>query len=123
MRNGSPVLIVGAGDAGVMMVSEMLCNPQLKLSPVGFVDDDPVKHGLMIRGLRVLGGRKEIPQLVAEYESSGLSRIDFCRERGVALSTLGRYRRRERQAPSGSSLGRCADARSCARSAIPRRQG
>ena len=47
--------------------------------------------------------RLEVEQLVAEYESSGLSRIDFCRERGVALSTLGRYRRRERQAPAGNS--------------------
>ena len=43
-------------------------------------------------------------QVVAEYESSGLSRIEFCRERGLALSTLGRYRRRrERQAPTGSN--------------------
>jgi hypothetical protein len=42
--------------------------------------------------------------LVAEYESSGLSRIEFCRERGLALSTLGRYRkRRKRQAAAGSN--------------------
>jgi transposase-like protein len=46
--------------------------------------------------------RQEVEQVVAEYESSGLSRIEFCRERGLALSTLGRYRRRERQAPAGS---------------------
>jgi hypothetical protein len=46
--------------------------------------------------------RHEVEQLVAEFESSGLSRIEFCRERGLALSTLGRYRRRERQAPAGS---------------------
>jgi hypothetical protein len=46
--------------------------------------------------------RQEVEQLVAEYESSGLSRIEFCRERGVALSTLGRYRsRQKRQAPDG----------------------
>jgi len=38
--------------------------------------------------------------LVAEFESSGLSRTEFCRERGLALSTLGRYRRRGRQAPT-----------------------
>jgi hypothetical protein len=45
---------------------------------------------------------QEVEQVVAEYESSGLSRIEFCRERGLALSTLGRYRRRrERQAPAG----------------------
>jgi hypothetical protein len=48
--------------------------------------------------------RQEVEQVVAEYESSGLSRIEFCRQRGLALSTLGRYRKqRERQAPTGSS--------------------
>ena len=48
--------------------------------------------------------RQEVEQVVAEYESSGLSRIEFCRERGVALSTLGRYRsRQQRQAAAGSN--------------------
>ena len=45
--------------------------------------------------------RAEVEQLVAEYEASGLNRSEFCRERGLALSTLGRYRRgREQQAPA-----------------------
>ena len=48
--------------------------------------------------------RAEVEQLVAEFESSGLSRIEFCRERGLALSTLGRYRRRgARQKPARSN--------------------
>jgi transposase-like protein len=48
--------------------------------------------------------RQEVEQIVAEYESSGLSQDEFCRERGVALSTLGRYRtRQKRQAPAGSA--------------------
>ena len=48
--------------------------------------------------------RQEVEQVVAEYESSGLSRIEFCRERGVALSTLGRYRsRQQRQASVGNN--------------------
>jgi transposase-like protein len=48
--------------------------------------------------------RQEVEQVVAEYESSGLSRIDFCRERGVALSTLGRYRsRQQRQSSAGGN--------------------
>ena len=48
--------------------------------------------------------RQEVEQVVAEYESCGLSRIEFCRERGVALSTLGRYRsRQQRQAAAGSN--------------------
>lgn len=46
--------------------------------------------------------RHEVEQLVAEFESSGLNRIDFCRDRGLGLSTLARYRRRrEQQAPAG----------------------
>src|SRR5450755_4080706 len=46
----------------------------------------------------------EVEQLVAEFESSGLNRSEFCRERGLALSTLARYRRRrEQQAPAGSN--------------------
>jgi hypothetical protein len=45
--------------------------------------------------------RHEVEQVVAEFESSGLSRIEFCRQRGLALSTLGRYRKRqERQTPA-----------------------
>ncbi len=48
--------------------------------------------------------RQEVEQLVAEYESSGLSQNEFCRARGLALSTLGRYRtRQKRQAPAGSN--------------------
>ena len=48
--------------------------------------------------------RQEVEQVVAEYESSGLSRMEFCRERGLALSTLGRYRsRQQREAAAGSN--------------------
>ncbi len=46
--------------------------------------------------------RQEVEQLIAEYESSGLSRSEFCRERGLGLSTLSRYRKwRARQASAG----------------------
>jgi len=49
--------------------------------------------------------RQEVEQLVLEYETSGLSQNEFCRERGLALSTLGRYRtRRKRQAPAVSNV-------------------
>ena len=39
--------------------------------------------------------RAEIEQLVAEYEASGLGRMAFCQQRGLSLSTLSRYRRRQ----------------------------
>src|ERR1700679_1352039 len=48
--------------------------------------------------------RQEVEQLMAEYESSGLSRIDFCREWGLGLSTLDRYRtQQKRQASAGKN--------------------
>ncbi|MFZ5927612.1 MAG: IS66 family insertion sequence element accessory protein TnpA [Acidobacteriota bacterium] len=38
----------------------------------------------------------EAAQLVAEYESSGLSQRQFCESRGLCLATLSRYRQRLR---------------------------
>ncbi len=60
------VLIMGAGEAGVMVLRELQSNPQAGLLPVGFVDDDPEKHGMWIQNVRVLGGRERIPELVRE---------------------------------------------------------
>jgi hypothetical protein len=41
--------------------------------------------------------RAEAGQLVAEYEASGLNRVEFCRKQGLSLATLARYRKRETQ--------------------------
>jgi len=38
--------------------------------------------------------RAEAEVLVAEFESSGLMRQEFCRQRGLAIGTLNKYRRR-----------------------------
>jgi FlaA1/EpsC-like NDP-sugar epimerase len=48
-------LIVGAGRAGSTIARELKRNSQLNLKPVGFIDDDPSKHGIRIHGLTVLG--------------------------------------------------------------------
>jgi FlaA1/EpsC-like NDP-sugar epimerase len=58
-------LIVGAGDAGTMVAKEMQRNPQLGLRPVGFLDDDTVKAGKQIYGLRVLGSLQALESVVA----------------------------------------------------------
>jgi len=50
--------------------------------------------------------RAEVEQLVAEYEASGLGRTAFCRQRGLSLSTLARYRRRQEQAAGDSAEGK-----------------
>ena len=58
-----PVLIVGAGDAGMMIAKELRANPQLKLEPVAFVDDDPDKQRTTILGLPVLGPQENLPEI------------------------------------------------------------
>jgi FlaA1/EpsC-like NDP-sugar epimerase len=60
------ILIVGAGDAGSMILRDVLRNPALGLHPVGIVDDDHRKWGRALHGIRVRGGRGDIPHLVAK---------------------------------------------------------
>ena len=38
--------------------------------------------------------RAEAEQLVAGFEASGLSRVEYCRKQGLGLATLDRYRKR-----------------------------
>ena len=49
------VLLIGAGQAGVVVAREITRRPDLGLHVVGFLDDDPLKVGTSIDGLRVLG--------------------------------------------------------------------
>ena len=56
-RNGKTqkVLIVGAGDAGALVVRELQKTSQLNLLPIGFLDDDPAKQKHEINGVPVIG--------------------------------------------------------------------
>jgi FlaA1/EpsC-like NDP-sugar epimerase len=49
------VLIVGAGDAGALVVRELQKNRQMNLVPDGFLDDDPAKQRHQIYGVPVIG--------------------------------------------------------------------
>ncbi|MDD2432874.1 MAG: nucleoside-diphosphate sugar epimerase/dehydratase [Clostridia bacterium] len=62
------VLVVGAGDAGVLVVKELLRQESPTQFPVGFLDDDPRKLKTKIMGLPVLGNRKDLVQVVKENE-------------------------------------------------------
>jgi UDP-GlcNAc:undecaprenyl-phosphate GlcNAc-1-phosphate transferase len=63
---GRRVLIYGAGDAGVLLARELLNNPALQCLPVGFADDDHLKHGRIIQGLPVLGGNGSLKAICGE---------------------------------------------------------
>jgi FlaA1/EpsC-like NDP-sugar epimerase len=61
---GLNTLIVGAGRAGSNIARELNRNPQLNLKPIGFVDDDPSKHGIRIHGLKVLGASECMAEML-----------------------------------------------------------
>jgi FlaA1/EpsC-like NDP-sugar epimerase len=58
------VLIIGAGKAGVIIAQEMQSNKSSGLLPIGFVDDDPQKQNMRIRGINVLGTINNIRKIV-----------------------------------------------------------
>ncbi|MBL6965617.1 MAG: polysaccharide biosynthesis protein [Anaerolineales bacterium] len=69
--NGSPdrvgirrVLVVGAGDAGALVVREIQKNQQLNLEPVCFLDDDVVKQKSQIHGVPVVGTLEDLPRII-----------------------------------------------------------
>jgi FlaA1/EpsC-like NDP-sugar epimerase len=104
--NGRPgesrkkVLIVGAGDAGESILREML-RTRNGYHPVGLVDDNSQKRGMSIHGIRVLGSRADIPEIVKSKEvaeviiaiptASGAEIrkiVSICERAGVRYKTL-----------------------------------
>ena len=67
-RPAKPVLLVGAGRAGVLAAREITGRADTRLDVRGFVDDDVEKTGSVIHGVRVLGTTRDIPRLVGELE-------------------------------------------------------
>jgi len=67
-RNGKTrkVLIIGAGDAGALVVRELQKTSQLNLLPIGFLDDDLAKQKQEINGVPVIGTVTDIPDVLED---------------------------------------------------------
>lgn len=100
-RRKRNVLVVGAGDAGAMVVRELQKNPQLNLKPIGFLDDDPAKQNSQIHGIPVLAQLSQIDRIlenqpvdeviiaIPSAAGSVLRHVtEVCRQRGVAFRTM-----------------------------------
>jgi len=94
-------LIVGAGDAGALVVRELQKNPQLYLTPVGFLDDNPAKQRQQIHGVPVVGTLTDLSRSIDIYHAeqviiaipSAPGRVvrlvaDGCRQQGVPFRTM-----------------------------------
>ena len=101
VARGKEVIVVGAGDAGQLVIREMQRSRQLGYTPIGLVDDDPRKKNLRVHGVRVLGTTQELPHvlrdnrpdelLIAIPSASGEDRqkiVEVARRESVPVKTL-----------------------------------
>ncbi|MCI8402403.1 MAG: polysaccharide biosynthesis protein [Lachnospiraceae bacterium] len=62
------VMVVGAGDAGNVLVREMTSSSFLQKKVCCIIDDDPLKIGSFFRGIEIVGSRQEIPAMARKYD-------------------------------------------------------
>jgi FlaA1/EpsC-like NDP-sugar epimerase len=82
------VLIIGAGDAGDMIVREMLKGGGYR--PVGYIDDDVSKVGRTIHGVEVLGTCADLPRVVASTKPGAVLVAIPSRNAGTARGIVQR---------------------------------
>ena len=61
------VLIVGAGEAGIMVLNELKKNPHMNCEVIGFIDDNPAKKNSLVHGVQVLGVSEDISEKVGTH--------------------------------------------------------
>ena len=110
---GLPTIVYGAGETGATVARVAARDPDAGLNVVGFIDDDPAKHGSRLMGKRVFGGLDALPKaardtharqlLVAMPTASGPA-IRRAFERGQELGLQVRTVPHPRELLGGDSL-------------------
>lgn len=98
---GKRALVIGAGDAGALVVRELQKSQQLNFTPVGFLDDDPTKQKHTIYGVTVIGTVDDLPSIIDLHKidvviiaipsaPGQLVRMvnDICRIKGIPSRTV-----------------------------------
>src|SRR3990170_539889 len=101
LREDRGVFIYGAGDAGELLLRDMLKNPGYSHHAAGFIDDDKKKKGLKIHSVPVLGSGEDLPHLIGKHNPEEIiiaipsakpvqiqKIMSECRKHNVALKTL-----------------------------------
>ena len=95
------VMIIGAGSAAVAVMRDLHMHKELNAVPVVAVDDNCRKHGSIINGIPIEGGRERIKELVDIYEideiiiaipsapkKEMMDILNICKETKCKLKTL-----------------------------------
>ncbi|MCO5101250.1 MAG: polysaccharide biosynthesis protein [Burkholderiaceae bacterium] len=64
---GKPVLVVGAGRGGAMLVRDLSRNPDWRV--VGLLDDDPAKWKREVFGVPIFGAIDALPRVIAQEKA------------------------------------------------------
>ncbi|WP_235418129.1 polysaccharide biosynthesis protein [Faecalicatena contorta] len=67
---GKPIntMVIGAGEAGSMIVHEIKTSRHLNRNLVCIIDDNPSKRGKYLQGVRIVGGREDIISYAKKYD-------------------------------------------------------
>jgi FlaA1/EpsC-like NDP-sugar epimerase len=57
-------LLIGAGNAGNMVIKELKQRRDLGIEVAGFIDDDPKKLNTVIQGVKVFGNTDQLPEVI-----------------------------------------------------------
>ncbi|MCM1103101.1 MAG: polysaccharide biosynthesis protein [Clostridium sp.] len=100
-KNGTAVMIIGAGDAGNVIIKEIIGSYYSTMTIRCVIDDDKNKWGRYVQGVKVVGGRGEILRAAKEYGIDEIiialpsvpkhmirDIIDICKETDCKLRTL-----------------------------------
>lgn len=65
---GANVMVVGAGEAGNMLIKEIMASDYLHKNICCVIDDSNQKVGSLLQGVKIVGNRDSIPAMVEKYE-------------------------------------------------------
>lgn len=100
-KQAIPVMLIGAGEAGSIILKEFKNSKFVEKEIVCVIDDDPKKWGTFIHGVPVVGGRRKITQSVVRFGIQEIvlaiptlqpherkDIINICQQTGCKMSTL-----------------------------------
>ena len=61
------IMIIGAGQAGLILIRELINSNHLHTKVCCVIDDNPNKHGRLLEGIPIVGDRYAIPEMVKKY--------------------------------------------------------
>ena len=100
-RKRKRVMIIGGGEAGRNLIAEIQNSKYLNQQVCCIIDDDPLKQGKYIKGIRIVGNRNAIKRSVKRYNiqqiivtipSAGAAKLrpilDICKETECELMII-----------------------------------